>query len=150
MSRPAVGMDTWRSAAMSGNRPVITNSVIPIANVPTASAARAKPGRLITRPTLTDAAQFCHNVNKVPPRIFGPMRPVLDVVIPVYNEAADLERSVRRLRGYLLSVSPFPFRITIADNASTDDTPLIAGRLAVEMPEVTAVYLADKGRGRAL
>ena len=78
------------------------------------------------------------------------MRPVLDVVIPVYNEAADLERSVRRLRGYLLSASPFPFRITIADNASTDDTPLIAGRLAVEMPEVTAVYLADKGRGRAL
>jgi glycosyltransferase involved in cell wall biosynthesis len=78
------------------------------------------------------------------------MRPVLDVVIPVYNEAADLERSVRRLRGYLLSVLPYPFRITVADNASTDETPLIAGRLAVELPEVTAVYLADKGRGRAL
>jgi glycosyltransferase involved in cell wall biosynthesis len=78
------------------------------------------------------------------------MKPVLDVVIPVYNEAADLERSVRRLHGYLRAVSPFPFRITIADNASTDRTPLIAGRLAAEVPEVAAVYLAEKGRGRAL
>ncbi|MBU2667510.1 glycosyltransferase family 2 protein [Actinoplanes bogorensis] len=78
------------------------------------------------------------------------MNPVVDIVIPVYNEAADVERSVRRLRDYLLAVSPFPFRITVADNASTDDTPLIAGRLAVELPEVTAVYLAQKGRGRAL
>ncbi|MBM2618175.1 glycosyltransferase family 2 protein [Actinoplanes sp. LDG1-06] len=78
------------------------------------------------------------------------MKPVVDIVIPVYNEAADVENSVRRLRDYLRAVSPFPFRITIADNASTDDTPLIAGRLAVELPEVTAVYLAQKGRGRAL
>ncbi|GAA0536089.1 hypothetical protein GCM10010172_16800 [Paractinoplanes ferrugineus] len=79
-----------------------------------------------------------------------PMRPVLDVVLPVYNEAADLERSVHRLHGYLLSVLPFPFRITIADNASSDATPLLAGRLAVDLPEVTAVHLAARGRGRAL
>ena len=78
------------------------------------------------------------------------MRTVLDVVIPVYNEQADLERSVRRLRGYMHRVCPFPFRITIADNASTDQTPMIAARLAVELPEVAAVYLAEKGRGRAL
>jgi glycosyltransferase involved in cell wall biosynthesis len=78
------------------------------------------------------------------------MKPVLDVVIPVYNEQADLERSVRRLRGYLLRVCPFPFRITIADNASTDQTPMIAARLAMDLPEVAAVYLAEKGRGRAL
>ena len=75
---------------------------------------------------------------------------VLDVVVPVYNEEADLERSVRRLHAYLREVMPFPFRITIADNASTDTTPLVAGRLAAELPEVTAVYLAAKGRGRAL
>ena len=75
---------------------------------------------------------------------------MLDVVIPVYNEQADLERSVRRLRGYLLRVCPLPFRITIADNASTDQTPMIAARLAVDLPEVAAVYLAEKGRGRAL
>ena len=81
---------------------------------------------------------------------FTHARPVLDVVVPVYNEQDDLENSVRRLRAYLAAVLPFSFRITIADNASTDRTPLIAGRLAVELPEVTAVYLAQKGRGRAL
>jgi glycosyltransferase involved in cell wall biosynthesis len=78
------------------------------------------------------------------------VRPVLDVVVPVYNEQADLDDSVRRLRAYLVAVLPFSFRITIADNASTDNTPLIAGRLACELPEVTVVYLARKGRGRAL
>jgi glycosyltransferase involved in cell wall biosynthesis len=77
-------------------------------------------------------------------------RPVLDVVVPVYNEQAGLETSVRRLRAYLNEVLPFTYRITIADNASTDDTPLVAGRLAAELPEVTVLYLAQKGRGRAL
>jgi len=78
------------------------------------------------------------------------MKPVLDVVIPVYNEAADLERSVRRLREYLLSVLPFPFRITVADNASTDRTLAVAHELARDLPFVRVVHLPQKGRGRAL
>jgi glycosyltransferase involved in cell wall biosynthesis len=76
--------------------------------------------------------------------------PVLDVVLPVFDDEGDLERCVRELLKYLRSVLPFPFRITIADNASTDTTPLIAGRLAAELPEVVAVFLADRGRGGAL
>jgi glycosyltransferase involved in cell wall biosynthesis len=75
---------------------------------------------------------------------------VLDVVVPVYNEEKDLEGSVRRLLAYCRQVLPFSFRITIADNASTDSTPMVAQRLAAELPEVTAVHLAQKGRGRAL
>ena len=75
---------------------------------------------------------------------------VLDVVVPVYNEQADLERCVRRLLGHLRSGFPYSFRITIADNASTDATPVIARRLAAEIPEVAAVRLEQKGRGRAL
>ncbi len=75
---------------------------------------------------------------------------VVDVVIPVYNERVDLEPCVRRLHGYLRSSFPYPFRITIADNASTDGTGAIAARLADELPDVRAVYLAQKGRGRAL
>ena len=76
--------------------------------------------------------------------------PVLDVVVPVYNEQADLEPCVRRLHAYLAETFPYPFRITIADNASVDATPAVARRLADELDEVTAVRLVEKGRGRAL
>jgi len=76
--------------------------------------------------------------------------PALDVVIPVYNEEADLESCVLRLHAYLQSSFPYRFRITIADNASIDSTLEIAHRLAEQHPEVVAVHLEQKGRGRAL
>jgi putative flippase GtrA len=77
-------------------------------------------------------------------------RTVLDIVVPVFNEEVDLEPSVHRLHEHLSGQFPYPFRITIADNASTDDTPRIAMRLAAELPNVTALRLTQKGRGRAL
>ena len=76
--------------------------------------------------------------------------PVLDVVVPVYNEEIDLEPCVRRLHAYLAAEFPYPFRITIADNASTDATPDVARRLTSVLPSVAAVHLDQKGRGRAL
>ncbi|GAB1689192.1 bifunctional glycosyltransferase family 2/GtrA family protein [Krasilnikovia sp. M28-CT-15] len=76
--------------------------------------------------------------------------PVLDVVVPVYNEEVDLEPCVRRLHAHLADQFPYRFRITIADNASTDTTAEVAARLAAELPDVVAVRLAAKGRGRAL
>jgi len=76
--------------------------------------------------------------------------PVLDVVVPVYNEQAALPHSVRRLHRYLQENFALPTRITIADNASTDATPRIAAELAAELPGVQAVRLEEKGRGRAL
>src|SRR5450631_2343485 len=76
--------------------------------------------------------------------------PIVDLVVPVYNEEHDLEPSVRRLRTYLDERFPFTARITIADNASTDETWQIAQRLEAELPGVTALHLDQKGRGRAL
>src|SRR5690349_16506024 len=76
--------------------------------------------------------------------------PVLDVVIPVYNEQAALADSVYRLHRHLRDQFPFPARITIADNASTDDTPCVAEELAAELDNVRVVRLEQKGRGRAL
>ncbi|MDQ0680765.1 glycosyltransferase involved in cell wall biosynthesis [Arthrobacter pascens] len=76
--------------------------------------------------------------------------PVLDVTIPVFNEEKDLEECLRRLHGYLQEYFPHPFRITVADNASTDGTLTIAERVAREVPEVAVVHLAEKGRGNAL
>jgi putative flippase GtrA len=75
---------------------------------------------------------------------------VLDIVIPVYNEERDLPGSVRRLHHYLVTEVPYPSRITIADNASTDDTLAVAEALADELPDVDVVHLDEKGRGGAL
>jgi glycosyltransferase involved in cell wall biosynthesis len=73
----------------------------------------------------------------------------LDVVIPVYNEERDLAASVERVRAHLAAL-PWTARVTIADNASTDQTAVIARRLAHAYDDVRVVHLAEKGRGRAL
>jgi len=74
--------------------------------------------------------------------------PVLDIVIPVHNEERQLADSVGALLGQLQRL-PWSARVTIADNASTDGTPVIAHRLARD-PRVRVVTLTEKGRGRAL
>ncbi|WP_242424230.1 glycosyltransferase, partial [Frankia sp. EI5c] len=79
-----------------------------------------------------------------------PVRPVLDVVIPVFNEENDLAPCVRRLHEHLRTTFPYPFQITVADNASTDGTLAIAQALEQELPEVSVMHLDAKGRGRAL
>jgi putative flippase GtrA len=81
--------------------------------------------------------------------VAGPA-PVVDVVLPVYNEAAGLECSVLRLHAFLGERFPLSFRITIADNASTDGTWAAARRLEAGLPHVAALHLDEKGRGRAL
>jgi putative flippase GtrA len=72
------------------------------------------------------------------------------VVIPVYNEEKDLRPCVLRLHEHLTRTFPYAFRITVADNASTDATPQVAARLAAELAEVRSSRLEQKGRGRAL
>lgn len=76
--------------------------------------------------------------------------PVLDVVIPVYNEQVALADSVRRLHRNLTDTFPYTVRITIADNASTDETPRIAAELAEQLAAVRVVRIEQKGRGLAL
>jgi putative flippase GtrA len=75
---------------------------------------------------------------------------MIEVVIPVYNEEAALAASVRRLRDYLVAELPFAWRITIADNGSTDATPRIAAALARSLSGVAVCSCSVKGRGRAL
>src|SRR3954449_922268 len=79
----------------------------------------------------------------------GPRPPVLDVVVPVHNEETDLEPCLRRLHAHL-SALPFPFRITVAENASTDGTAAVAARVAAELTGVEVLVLPEAGRGRAL
>jgi len=79
-----------------------------------------------------------------------PVAPDVEIVVPVHDEEDDLARSIRLLHSYLRTSFPFTFRITIADNASTDGTWAIAQSLADGLPGVRAVRLEEKGRGRAL
>jgi putative flippase GtrA len=85
----------------------------------------------------------------------GPARPALpqariDIVVPVHNEAGTLQDSIRRLHEFLSDELPYPWRIVIADNASTDSTLPIARALAFELDHTTVLHLGRKGRGRAL
>ncbi|GCB47169.1 glycosyl transferase [Streptomyces sp. NL15-2K] len=88
-----------------------------------------------------------------PPGTTGPesgSARLVEVVIPVHNEERVLERSVRRVHAYLAEGLPYRFRITIADNASTDGTWQVATALERRLAHVRAVHLDLKGRGRAL
>ena len=81
----------------------------------------------------------------------APAGPIdVDVVVPVFNEQAVLEASIRRLHVYLRTSFPFRWRIVIADNASTDETAAIAAALAAELEGVEHLRLERKGRGHAL
>lgn len=74
------------------------------------------------------------------------------MVIPVYNEERDLEKSVTTLRQFLVANGQrWRWRIVIADNASTDRTVAIARELSARWPgDVAVLHLDQKGRGRAL
>src|SRR3984957_3784607 len=94
-----------------------------------------------TMPGMTARAPFEGDVD--------PRRTPLDVeiVVPVYNEAAQLTERITALRTFLDDSFPFRALVTIVDNASTDDTNRVAGELAASMPGVAAMHLARKGRG---
>jgi glycosyltransferase involved in cell wall biosynthesis len=76
--------------------------------------------------------------------------PLVEVVVPVYNEQAALEHSIRRLHSFLEANLPWAWRIVIADNASTDRTLEVADRLSRELDRTHVLHLDEKGRGRAL
>jgi glycosyltransferase involved in cell wall biosynthesis len=77
-------------------------------------------------------------------------QPVVEIVLPVYNEQATLEASVRQVQAVASATIWVPWRITIADNASTDGSRAIARRLASELAGVRFLRLDFKGRGLAL
>jgi len=78
------------------------------------------------------------------------MLPLVNIVIPVLNEEKALPKCVVSLRQFLGEYLPYEFRIVIADNGSTDQTPDIAEELSQEHSDVSWTRLEIRGRGRAL
>jgi len=74
----------------------------------------------------------------------------VEIVVPVYNEAAQLAERITALRTFLDESFPFRALVTVVDNASTDDTSRVAGELAARLRGVAAMRLPRKGRGYAL
>lgn len=76
--------------------------------------------------------------------------PVLDVVVPVHDEERTLRTSVERLHRHLSDGFPFPWRITVVDNASNDRTWDSVVEAVAELDGVAGLRLDRKGRGLAL
>ncbi|KAA5832606.1 glycosyltransferase [Saccharopolyspora hirsuta] len=74
----------------------------------------------------------------------------VDVVIPVHNEERSLPGCLQVLGEHLAKGFPFPWTITVVDNASTDATLRVAHELAASMDRVRVLHLDRKGRGLAL
>jgi len=83
----------------------------------------------------------------------------LNITLPVLNEERQLPRAVAELTTFLRANIGGSFEVVIVDNGSTDGTWAeaerlatwaVAERLAARHPEVRAMRLAKRGRGRAL
>ncbi len=73
--------------------------------------------------------------------MIGRLTSGVDVIIPAYNAARYLEEAVRSAAMQTLP----PESIVVADDGSTDQTPLIAQRLAQELPMVKYLKLEHRG-----
>lgn len=79
------------------------------------------------------------------------MKHSVEITVPVYNEEKELERNIVKLSGFCKkNLKDYEWKITIADNASADNTPIIAANISKSDPKVSLFRLEEKGRGRAV
>ncbi len=79
------------------------------------------------------------------------MNKTVEITIPVYNEEEELEKSITTLHAFCeKNLQKYAWHITIADNASTDNTPIIATTITKKNPKISLLRLEQKGRGRAV
>ncbi len=73
----------------------------------------------------------------------------LSIVIPVYNEAARLPKTMPALLAFLRD-QPWDWEVILVDNGSQDETPAIAWEWAQEYSEVRMIRLPTRGKGKAV
>lgn len=75
----------------------------------------------------------------------------VEITVPVYNEEKELEENIVTLYKFCeKNLKKYDFHITIADNASSDNTSIIAQSLHKKYPKIEYLRLEQKGRGRAV
>lgn len=75
----------------------------------------------------------------------------IEITIPVYNEEKELQDHITKLQTFCVkTLSDYEWHITIADNASSDNTPIVGALLAKNNEQIDYLRLEQKGRGRAV
>lgn len=74
----------------------------------------------------------------------------VEIVIPVLNEERALPTCIETLIEFTSGLPEYDWKITVADNGSTDRTPEVIAELAEKFPIVGTERLEERGRGRAL
>ena len=67
------------------------------------------------------------------------------LILPTYDEVANVEAVVRAAHAVLQEAAPQGFRILVVDDASPDGTGMIADRLAAELAEVEVAHRTSRG-----
>lgn len=73
----------------------------------------------------------------------------LEIVIPAYNEAERLPRTLRRTVSFL-ERQPWSSGITVVDNGSADDTALVPRALRTDRVMLRAIGCSRPGKGAAV
>ena len=81
--------------------------------------------------------------------IDGEERPVLSIIIPAYNEEKRLPISLQDLRSFLAEWQ-VSVEVIVVDNASTDATAAIIGRMFADWAALRLIRIAPPGKGLAV
>ena len=73
----------------------------------------------------------------------------INLLFPVLNERLRLRNGIEKSMEYLRENVTIPYRLTILDNGSDDETPDIGRELESKYPEVTYVRVGERGVGVA-
>ncbi len=73
----------------------------------------------------------------------------INILFPVLNERLRLKNGIDRTVAYVRKNLTIPYKITILDNGSDDETPDIGRQLAEKYPEVSYVRVGERGVGVA-
>ncbi len=73
----------------------------------------------------------------------------INLLFPVLNERLRLRSGIEKTMAYLRENVTIPYKLTILDNGSEDETPQIGRELEEKYPEVTYVRLEERGVGIA-
>lgn len=73
----------------------------------------------------------------------------INILFPVLNERLRLKSGIDRTMEYLRKNVSIPYRLTILDNGSEDETPEIGKKLEEDYEEVSYVLVGERGVGVA-